>query len=161
MADTVDPLAGSYAVEALTDEIERRAEEYLRKIEQLGGAIAAIERGYVQAEIQEAAYRAQKAVESREQIVIGVNEYADTELPSLETLQFDPAVEQRQKDRLQAVRARRDPARAAELLGTLAAAAKGSENSMPIILACVEAELTLGEICGALRGVWGEYRPEG
>jgi methylmalonyl-CoA mutase N-terminal domain/subunit len=161
VADTVDPLAGSYAVEALTDEIERRVEEYLRKIEQLGGAIAAIERGYVQAEIQEAAYRAQKAVEDCEQIVIGVNQYADAEPPSLETLQFDPAVEQRQKDRLQAVRARRDPSRAAELLGTLAAAAKGSENLMPLILTCVEADLTLGEICGALRGVWGEYRPEG
>jgi methylmalonyl-CoA mutase N-terminal domain/subunit len=161
VADTVDPLAGSYAVEALTDEIERRVEEYLRKIEQLGGAIAAIERGFVQAEIQEAAYRAQKAVEACEQIVIGVNQYADAEPPSLETLQFDPAVEQRQKDRLQTVRARRDPSRAAELLGTLAAAAEGSENLMPLILTCVEADLTLGEICGALRGVWGEYRPEG
>ncbi len=161
VADTVDPLAGSYAVEALTDEIERRAEEYLRKIDALGGAIAAIERGYVQAEIQEAAYRAQKAVEDREQIVIGVNEYVEPEQPDLETLRVDPAVEQRQKDRLQAVRSRRDPARAAELLGTLAAASTGNENLMPVILACVEADLTLGEICGVLRDAWGEYRPEG
>jgi methylmalonyl-CoA mutase N-terminal domain/subunit len=161
VADTVDPLAGSYAVEALTDEIERRAEEYLRKIDSLGGAIAAIERGYVQAEIQEAAYRAQKAVEDREQIVIGVNEYADREQPDLETLHVDPAVEQRQKDRLQAVRARRDPSRAAELLGRLAAAAKGSENLMPILLECVEGDLTLGEICGVMRDIWGEYHPEG
>jgi methylmalonyl-CoA mutase, N-terminal domain len=161
VADTVDPLAGSYAVEALTDEIERRAEEYLRKIDALGGAIAAIERGYVQAEIQEAAYQAQKAVENREQIVIGVNEYTDREQPDLETLHVDPAVEQRQKDRLQAVRARRDPSRAAELLGTLAAAAKGSENLMPILLECVEGDLTLGEICGVMRDIWGEYRPEG
>ena len=161
VADTVDPLAGSYAVEALTDEIERRVEEYLRKIDSLGGAIAAIERGYVQAEIQEAAYRAQKAVEDREQIVIGVNEYADQDQPDLETLHVDPAVEQRQKDRLQAVRARRDPSRAAELLGTLAAAAKGSENLMPILLECVEGDLTLGEICGVMRDIWGEYRPEG
>jgi methylmalonyl-CoA mutase N-terminal domain/subunit len=161
VADTVDPLAGSYAVEALTDEIERRAEEYLRKIDSLGGAIAAIERGYVQAEIQEAAYRAQKAVEDREQIVIGVNEYADREQPDLETLHVDPAVEQRQKDRLQAVRARRDPSRAAGLLGTLAAAAKGSENLMPILLECVEGDLTLGEICGVMRDIWGEYRSEG
>ncbi|MGD0806115.1 MAG: methylmalonyl-CoA mutase family protein [Anaerolineales bacterium] len=161
VADTVDPLAGSYAVEALTDEIERRAEEYMRKIDSLGGAIAAIERGFVQAEIQEAAYQAQKAVENREQIVIGVNEYADREQPDLETLHVDPAVEQRQKDRLQAVRARRDPSRAAELLGTLAAAAKGSENLMPILLECVEGDLTLGEICGVMRDIWGEYRPEG
>ncbi|MGD0173266.1 MAG: methylmalonyl-CoA mutase family protein [Anaerolineales bacterium] len=161
VADTVDPLAGSYAVEALTDEIERRAEDYLRKIDSLGGAIAAIERGFVQAEIQEAAYRAQKAVEDREQIVIGVNEYADREQPDLETLHVDPAVEQRQKDRLQAVRVRRDPSRAAELLGTLAAAAKGSENLMPILLECVEGDLTLGEICGVMRDIWGEYRPEG
>jgi methylmalonyl-CoA mutase, N-terminal domain len=161
VADTVDPLAGSYAVEALTDEIERRAEEYMRKIDSLGGAIAAIERGFVQAEIQEAAYQAQKAVENREQIVIGVNEYADREQPDLETLHVDPAVEQRQKDRLQAVRARRDPSRAAELLGTLAVAAKGSENLMPILLECVEGNLTLGEICGVMRDIWGEYRPEG
>ncbi len=161
VADTVDPLAGSYAVEALTDEIERRAEEYLSKIDALGGAIAAIERGYVQAEIQEAAYRAQKAVEDREQIVIGVNEYTDREQPDLETLQVDPAIEQRQKDRLQAIRARRDPSRSAELLGRLSTAAKGSDNLMPVILECVEAELTLGEICGVLRDIWGEYRPEG
>ncbi|HEY5119290.1 MAG TPA: methylmalonyl-CoA mutase family protein, partial [Anaerolineales bacterium] len=161
VADTVDPLAGSYAVEALTDEIERRVEEYLRKIDSLGGAIAAIERGFVQAEIQEAAYRAQKAVEDREQIVIGVNEYTDREQPDLETLHVDPAVEQRQKDRLQAVRTRRDPSRAAELLGRLAAAAKGSENLMPILLECVEGDLTLGEICGVMRDIWGEYRPEG
>ena len=161
VADTVDPLAGSYAVEALTDEIERRAEEYLRKIDELGGAIAAIEHGFIQAEIQEAAYRAQKAVEDREQIVIGVNEYADRAQPDLETLHVDPAVEQRQKDRLQAVRARRDPSRAAELLGRLSTAARGSENLMPVLLECVEGNLTLGEICGVMREIWGEYRPEG
>jgi methylmalonyl-CoA mutase N-terminal domain/subunit len=160
-ADTVDPLAGSYAVEALTDEIERRAEEYLHKIDSMGGAIAAIERGYIQAEIQEAAYRAQKCVEDREQIVVGVNEYVGGEAPDLETLLVDPAVEQRQSERLQALRARRDGARAAELLGRLTAEAKGSGNLMPIILECVERDLTLGEICGALRDVWGEYRPEG
>jgi methylmalonyl-CoA mutase N-terminal domain/subunit len=161
VADTVDPLAGSYAVEALTDEIERRAEEYINKIDSLGGAIAAIERGFVQAEIQEAAYRAQRAVEDREQIVVGVNEFAGGEAPDLETLLVDPAVEQRQRERLQAVRARRDGARAAELLGRLATEAKGSANLLPIILECVEQDLSLGEICGALRDVWGEYRPEG
>jgi methylmalonyl-CoA mutase N-terminal domain/subunit len=160
-ADTVDPLAGSYAVEALTDEIERRAEDYLEKIDSLGGAIAAIERGFIQAEIQEAAYRAQKAVEEREQVVVGMNEFVSGEPPELETLQVDPAIEQRQKDRLQALRSRRDGSRASALLGGLASAAQGSENLMPVILECVENDLTLGEICGALRDLWGEYRSEG
>jgi methylmalonyl-CoA mutase N-terminal domain/subunit len=160
-ADTVDPLAGSYAVEALTDEIERRAEDYLEKIDKLGGAIAAIERGFVQAEIQEAAYRTQKAIEEREQVVVGMNEFVSGEPPELETLQVDPAIEQRQKDRLQALRSRRDGSRTSELLGGLASAAKGSENLMPVILECVENDLTLGEICGALRDIWGEYRSEG
>jgi methylmalonyl-CoA mutase, N-terminal domain len=161
VADTVDPLAGSYAVEALTDEIQHRAEEYIQKIDSLGGAIAAIERGYVEAEIQEAAYRAQKAVEDREQLVVGVNEYAGGEPPDLEMLRVDPEVEERQRNRLQALRARRDGTRTAELLGRLASEAKGTGNLMPVILECAERDLTLGEICGALRGVWGEYRPEG
>jgi methylmalonyl-CoA mutase N-terminal domain/subunit len=161
VADTVDPLAGSYAVETLTDEIERRAEEYIQKIDSLGGAIAAIERGFIQSEIQESAYRAQKAVEDREQIVVGVNEYAGGEAPDLEMLRVDPAVEQRQRERLAALRARRDGTRAAELLGRLVEEAKGGANLMPVILECVERDLSLGEICGALRDVWGEYRPEG
>jgi methylmalonyl-CoA mutase N-terminal domain/subunit len=160
-ADTVDPLAGSYAVEALTDEIERRAAEYIRRIDGFGGAIAAIERGFPQAEIHDAAYRAQQAIETGEQIVVGVNEFTSGEPPSLETLRVDPAVEERQKERLRALRVRRDGTRAAELLGRLEAAAKGGENLMPLILAGVENDLTLGEICGALRAVWGEYRPEG
>jgi methylmalonyl-CoA mutase N-terminal domain/subunit len=160
-ADTVDPLAGSYAVEALTDEIERRAEEYLRRIDRLGGAIAAIERGFPQAEIQEAAYRAQQAVERREQIVVGVNDFVSGEPPDLETLRVDPAIEEKQKERLRALRARRDPSRAAELTGRLEAAAKQPGNLMPLILEGVENDLTLGEICGALRAAWGEYHPEG
>ncbi len=160
-ADTVDPLAGSYAVEALTDEIERRAAEYIRRIDQFGGAIAAIERGFPQAEIHDSAYRAQQAIESGEQIVVGVNEFTSGEPPTLETLRVDPAVEERQKERLRALRKGRDGTRAAELLGRLETAAKGGENLMPLILTGVENDLTLGEICGALRAVWGEYRPEG
>jgi methylmalonyl-CoA mutase N-terminal domain/subunit len=160
-ADTIDPLAGSYAVEALTDEIERRAEEYILRIDKLGGAIAAIENGYPQAEIQDSAYRAQQAVERNEQIVVGVNEFASGETPTLETLHVDPAVEERQRERLRAVRARRDGTRAAELLGRLEHSAHGADNLMPLILECVESDLTLGEICGALRAAWGEYRPEG
>jgi methylmalonyl-CoA mutase N-terminal domain/subunit len=160
-ADTVDPLAGSYAVEALTDEIERRAEEYLRRINQLGGAIAAIEHGFPQAEIHDAAYRAQRAVEKGEQIVVGVNDFVSGEKPELETLGVDPAVEERQKQRVRALRARRDSTRAAELTAALEKGAHGKENLMPLILECVENDLTLGEICGALRAAWGEYRPEG
>jgi methylmalonyl-CoA mutase N-terminal domain/subunit len=168
-ADAVDPLAGSYTVEYLTDEIEHRAEEYIRRIDSLGGAITAIERGFVQAEIQEAAYQAQKAVERREQIVVGVNEFTGAETsaagkagtPALDMLPVDPAVEQRQIERLRALRARRDGSRAVGLLGRLESAARATENLMPLVLECVEADLTLGEICGALRAAWGEYRPEG
>jgi len=160
-ADTVDPLAGSYAIEALTDGIEKKAEEYIRRIDQFGGAIAAIERGFPQAEIHEAAYRAQQAIESGQQIVVGVNEFASGEPLTLETLRVDPAVEERQKERLQALRQRRNGTRAAELICRLESAAKGSDNLMPLLLTCVEHDLTLGEICGALRTAWGEYRPEG
>jgi methylmalonyl-CoA mutase N-terminal domain/subunit len=161
VADTVDPLAGSYAVEALTDEIERRAEEYIRRIDSLGGAIAAIERGFPQMEIQEAAYRAQQAVESRDQVVVGVNDFVSGEPPALETLRVDPAIEEKQKERLRALRRRRDASRAAELRSRLETAAKKPDNLMPLILTCVESDLTLGEICGALRAAWGEYHPEG
>jgi methylmalonyl-CoA mutase N-terminal domain/subunit len=161
VADTVDPLAGSYAVEALTDEIERRAEDYIRRIDQLGGAIPAIEHGFPQLEIHEAAYRAQQAVESRGQIVVGVNDFISGEPLQLEILRVDPAIGERQKERLRALRARRDGSRAAELLGRLENTARGGEALMPLILECVENDLTLGEICGALRAVWGEYHPEG
>lgn len=165
VADTVDPLGGSYAVEALTDEIERRAEEYIQKIDALGGAIAAIERGYIQSEIQESAYRAQKAIESKEQIVVGVNEFAGDDSrggsQAMETLRVDPAVEQRQLAQLRALQSSRDATRSAELLSRIETAARGSDNLMPLILTGVEENLTLGEICGALRNVWGEYHPEG
>jgi methylmalonyl-CoA mutase N-terminal domain/subunit len=160
-ADTVDPLAGSYAVEALTDELERRAEEYIGRIDSLGGAIAAIERGFPQAEIHEAAYRAQRAVESGEQVVVGVNDFVTAEPARLETLRVDPAVAERQVGRLRALRARRDASRASDRLGRLERAAAGPDNLMPLILDAVEADLTLGEICGALRAAWGEYHPEG
>ncbi|MBI3242464.1 MAG: methylmalonyl-CoA mutase family protein [Chloroflexi bacterium] len=159
MADTVDPLAGSYAVESLTDEIEKRAEAYLKQIDEMGGALAAIERGFIQNEIQEAAYRYQQAVESKEQIVVGVNEFAVEEQINLERLKIDPAIEQMQRDQVAAVRARRDAGRVTELRSRLESAARGSDNLMPLLIACVENDLTLGEICSTLRGVWGEYRP--
>ncbi len=159
VADTVDPLAGSYAVESLTDEIETRAEAYLKQIDDMGGALAAIERGFIQNEIQEAAYRYQKAVESKEQIVVGVNEFTMDEDISIERLRIDPAIEQAQCERVAAIRARRDSGRVSELRSRLETAARGSENLAPLLIACVENDLTLGEICNTLRGVWGEYRP--
>jgi methylmalonyl-CoA mutase N-terminal domain/subunit len=159
VADTVDPLAGAYAVEALTDEIERRAAEYLERIDALGGALRAIEQGFIQNEIQEAAYRYQQAVERKEQIVVGVNEFTAADGADLERLRVDPAVEREACQRLAALRARRDGPRAQALLARLEAAARGADNLMPLFIECVEGDVTVGEICHALRRVWGEYRP--
>jgi methylmalonyl-CoA mutase N-terminal domain/subunit len=159
VADTVDPLAGSYVIEYLTDEIERRAEEYLRRIDEMGGALTAIERGYVQAEIQEAAYAYQQALEHKAQIVVGVNEFTSEAEAPIDRLKIDPGIEARARARLAALRARRDNARASELRTRLEAAARGSDNLMPLFVACVENDVTVGEICHTLRGVWGEYRP--
>jgi len=155
----VDPLAGSYAIEALTDEIEKRAAEYIAQIDALGGALRAIERGYIQNEIQDAAYRYQQAIESKEQIVVGLNEFTIDETLNIERLKIDPAIEQAQRAKVAAVRARRDANRASELQTRLEAAARGSETLLPLFIECVENDLTLGEICNTLRGVWGEYRP--
>jgi methylmalonyl-CoA mutase N-terminal domain/subunit len=161
VADTVDPLAGSYAIEALTDEIEVRAAQYIAHIDALGGAQAAIEAGYIQNEIADAAYAYQRAVERGEQIVVGVNAFtADgDEGGSREILRVDPAVEAAQRERLARLRASRDSGRVRELLAHLETAARGGENLMPLFVVCVENEATLGEICGVLRGVFGEYRP--
>jgi methylmalonyl-CoA mutase N-terminal domain/subunit len=161
VADTIDPLAGAYAVESLTDAIEARAEEYLAKIDAMGGALAAIENGFMQREIHEAAYKAQKAVEAGESIVVGVNAFAGGETLHLERMRVDPDVEPHQRKRLADLRARRDGTRVADLLARLAASAQGTDNLMPALLECVEGDVTLGEICGCLRQVWGEYRPSG
>jgi len=162
VADTVDPLAGSYLIEHLTDEIERRAMAYIERIDAMGGALAAIERGYIQAEIAEAAYRYQQAIERREQIVVGVNAFTIPEETGtrLERLVVDPTIEARQRERLAALRARRDNQRVAELLSHLERAARTpNEPLMPLFIEAVEHDITLGEICGLLRQVWGEYRP--
>ncbi len=162
VADTIDPLAGSYLIEHLTDEIERQAREYIERIDALGGAQAAIETGFVQGEINDAAYAYQRAVESGEQVVVGVNQFTSDRDngAARELLRVDPAIEQAQRARLAALRAERDAGRARELLAHLETAARGSDNLMPLFVACVEADLTLGEICGVLRGVFGEYRPQ-
>jgi methylmalonyl-CoA mutase N-terminal domain/subunit len=160
-ADSIDPLAGSYLIEYLTDEIEKRAIEYITRIDELGGALAAIEAGYQQEEIQNAAYATQKAIESKEQIVVGVNQFQVQEEPTLERLKSDPAIEESQKTRLRRLRERRDNGKTRLLLEGLKFAATGTENMMPILIECVENELTLGEICDSLRSVWGEFKAEG
>jgi len=158
-ADSIDPLAGAYLVEELTDEIERRAGEYIQKIDDMGGALAAIERGFIQDEIQQAAYRFQQAMERGEEIVVGVNAFQVKEQVEMERLTVDPAIEQAQWRRLEALRARRDASRLSELLTRLEKAARGAENLMPLFIECVENDITLGEMCGLLRGLWGEYQP--
>lgn len=157
VADSIDPLAGSYLVEYLTDEIERQAEAYLQQIDAMGGALAAIENGYIQNEIQEAAYQYQRAIEQEQAIVVGVNAYQVEETITLERLKVDPAVEAAQCARLKALRQRRDASRVHECLTTLEKAANSDENLLPVFIHCVENDLTLGEICGVLRSVWGEY----
>ena len=158
VADTVDPLAGSYAIEQLTDEIENRAQEYLQKIDAMGGMLRAIESGYVQREIQESAYRYQRAIETEDAIVVGVNKYQVEEETPIPILTVDPAVEQAQIERVRAVRANRDASAADQSLTKLEEAARGTENLLPRILDCVEANVTVGEIGNWLRKVWGEYR---
>ncbi len=158
VADTVDPLAGSYMVEYLTDEIEKKAVEYLQKIDEMGGALKAIENGFIQGEIQNAAFTAQRRLENHEDIVVGVNKFTVDEKIELESLKIDPRIEAEQKERLAALRAGRDKVLVEALLERLENAAQGDENLMPIIIDCVENKLTLGEICNRLRKVWGEYR---
>jgi methylmalonyl-CoA mutase, N-terminal domain len=158
VADTVDPLAGSYAVEQLTSEIERRALEYLERIDAMGGMLHAIEIGYVQREIQEAAYQYQRAVESGEAVVVGVNRFRADEEAEVPTLRIDQAIERAQVERLRSLRERRDNERVEVTLTLLEEAARGTENLLPRILDCVEALATVGEISRRLRHVWGEYR---
>jgi methylmalonyl-CoA mutase N-terminal domain/subunit len=158
VADTIDPLAGSYVVEQLTDEIERRAVEYIQVIDDMGGALSAIEHGYIQGQIQQSAYEATRSIETGEQIVVGVNKFRMKEKITLENLKVDPAIEQAQCQHLISLRSRRDSTRNAELLTRLETAARGTENLVPLFVEMVENDVTLGEICGVLRGVWGEYQ---
>jgi methylmalonyl-CoA mutase N-terminal domain/subunit len=159
VADTIDPLAGSYVVEYLTDEIATRAMEYIRRIDDFGGALAAIEKGYMQNEIGDSAYKAQMAVEKKEQVVVGVNAYQVEEKMELERLKVDPSIEANQRKRLAELRNQRDQVKVNELLGKLDAASRQKDNLMPLLVTCVENDLTLGEICGVLRKSWGEYQP--
>ncbi len=158
-ADSVDPLAGAYLIEYLTDEIEKRAEDYIARLDSLGGALAGIEQGFIQNEITEAAYEAQLAIEKGEQVVVGVNQFQVQEEITLERLAVDPAIEIAARKRLAEIREKRNKEKVAELSAHLETAAKGSENLMPLFVECVENEMSLGEVCNTLRGVWGEYIP--
>ena len=158
VADTADPLAGSYAIEQLTHEIEDRASNYLERIDAMGGMLRAIETGYVQKEIQESAYRYQRAIEKEESIVVGVNRFQSDQGSAIPTLRVNPAIEQQQVERLRAVRERRDAAAVETALSKLETAAGGTENLLPYVIESVEAYATVGEISNRLRTVWGEYK---
>jgi len=158
VADTVDPLGGSYYLENLTEEICARAQEYITKIDEMGGAVAAIEKGYVQREIQESAYRYQREIESGARVVVGLNRFRVQEEQPIQLQRVDPAVRLAQIERLKALKSERDGSRVVECLSILRHAASGDANLLPPILEAVKAACTMGEICDALRDVFGEYR---
>jgi methylmalonyl-CoA mutase N-terminal domain/subunit len=158
VANTVDPVAGSYYVESLTDAIEKGATDLLDRIDALGGTLAAIESGYVQRQIQDSAYKAQMAVDSGDAVVVGVNRYTSDEPDRIDVFTLDPALERAQAGRVQAVRAQRDQSAWRAALDAVASAARGRDNLVPPIVAAVEAYATVGEIADMLRSVFGEYR---
>jgi len=160
VADTVDPLAGSYYVEYLTNQIEEKAEKYIEQIDDMGGAVAAIEKGFMQREIVESAYRFQRDVEAKKRIVVGVNEFITEEKIPIKILQIDPEIERNLVERLRQIKKQRNQAKANDALKRLRRAAeKEDENLMPHILQAVKEYATLGEICNTLREVFGEYKP--
>jgi methylmalonyl-CoA mutase N-terminal domain/subunit len=158
-ADTIDPLAGSYFIEKLTDEIEARALSYIEKIDDMGGAVRAVENGFMQREIQDSAYKYQRAVESKQKRVVGVNCFQIEEEQPKNLLRVNPAIGEAQKERLRGLRARRDGRAVASALKNIEAAAKGQDNLIPPIVDAVKAYATIGEICDVLRDVFGVYRP--
>jgi methylmalonyl-CoA mutase N-terminal domain/subunit len=157
-AQTIDPLAGSYYIESLTNEIEKRANEYLDKIEALGGMLKAIERGFVQQEIQNAAYEYQQQVDRAESVVVGVNRFTVEDEKPVPILHLDESLERKQVERLQGLRARRDSKPWSESLKRVEDAARSGTNLMPHILTAVEGYATVGEISDTLRKVFGEYK---
>jgi methylmalonyl-CoA mutase N-terminal domain/subunit len=160
VVDTVDPLGGAYYIEYLTDEIEERATEYIDRIDGLGGAVAAIEKGYIQREITESAYRHQKEVEAKKRVIVGVNDFKVEEEAPIKLLRVDPAIEKTLTERLQRIKQERNSAKANEALSRLRKAAENEkENLMPHVLGAVKEYATLGEICGMLREVFGEHKP--
>jgi len=160
VVDTVDPLAGSYYVEYLTNEIEERVKKYIEQIDAMGGAVAAIEKGFIQREIVESAYRFQKEVEAKKRIIVGLNEFVAEEETPIKTLQIDPEIERKLVERLEQMKRQRNQDKVKEALRRLHRAAEQEDtNLMPLILQTVKEYATLGEICGSLREVFGEYKP--
>jgi methylmalonyl-CoA mutase N-terminal domain/subunit len=159
VADTVDPLGGSYYIESLTDEIEKRAADLIAKIDAVGGAVAAVESGYIQKEIQESAYLFQKQIESGERIVVGMNRFQVKETATQDLLHVDSTIRDVQIMKINEVRNSRDAGKAKATLDELKKTAVGGGNLLPPILNCVRALSTLGEICDCMRGVFGEYKP--
>jgi methylmalonyl-CoA mutase N-terminal domain/subunit len=161
VTNTVDPLAGSYYMEYLTNHIEEEAVKYIEKIDDMGGMLVAIERGYVQREIEKSSYLYQKGIENGEIIVVGVNEFRDSEKPTVETLTVDPGVEKRQVQELARVKEDRDPDKVRLALEDIGKVAVTDENLMPYMLTAVKDYVTLGEICDTLKGVFGVYGTKG
>jgi len=157
-ANTIDPFAGSYYVESLTNDLERQAQTYLDRLDALGGMLRAIERGWVQQEIQSAAYEYQRAIDSGQATVVGVNRFSREEEPSIPLQRIDETLERRQVERVRALRAGRDKARWQASLDQVLDAARGGQNLMPAILEAVESYATVGEIAAAMREVFGEYQ---
>ncbi|WP_287585456.1 methylmalonyl-CoA mutase family protein [Candidatus Borrarchaeum sp.] len=157
VALTIDPLAGSYYMETMTNEIERRAMEYIEKIDEMGGAVVAVERGFIQKEIHDSAYRYQKEIESKKRITVGVNEFIIGEEPEIEILRVDPEVEKIQHQRLAKIKKERDNLKVQDSLNEIKRIARSDENLMTCIIDAVKAYATLGEICDTLRDVFGEY----
>ena len=155
--DVVDPFGGSYFVERLTSDLEAEALEYFRTIDAMGGMVEAIERGYPQREIAESAYRFQQAVEARERVIVGVNDFVTDDEPPVGILYIDESAGEKQLAKLDALRARRNPVQVQQALDRLRAGAAGADNTMPLLLDAVRAYATIGEMCDALRDVWGEY----
>ena len=158
VSDTIDPLGGAYAIERLTDELQGRAEEYIAKVDTLGGMVQAIERGYPQSEIQDSAYEAQKELEEKRSIVVGVNAFQQTESPPQGLLRVDEKVQQIQIDRLKVLRSQRNNEAVKQSLEALRAGALRRENLIPLILDAVKASASLGEISDTMRTVFGEYK---
>ncbi|MBU6281317.1 methylmalonyl-CoA mutase family protein [bacterium] len=159
-ADTVDPLAGSYFVESLTDELQKRIEDYLAQIEDQGGAVSSIEQGFMQREIQNSAFRYQQEIETKDRVIVGVNQFTLDKEPMPDILRIKPELEERQKAKVAKVRAERSADAAAKALERVESTARGDGNLMPTIVDAVRAYCTLGEISDAMRRVFGEYRPE-
>jgi methylmalonyl-CoA mutase N-terminal domain/subunit len=155
--DTVDPLGGSYFIESLTDELEAKAWELIERVDELGGAVAAIERGYVQDEIEQAAFRWQQAVEAGERVIVGVNKFTEGDEEEIELHRLDPEAERRQLERTARVRAERDAAAVEAALAGVREAARGTENLLPPMREALAVHCTVGEICNALREEFGTY----